>query len=233
MTSPDALRSLGLAHAPVAVAFLPSPPEGLPRVERPAVSGCSYWKLAAEGRGFYTTGADHLGCPVGAFTHGAQLTPEKEQELNSLIQTMGQLQYIKLEEVPAIPHRTEPLMVAAYAPLESAPFAPDTVIFRGNARQMMILSEAARAAGVFESSAALGRPTCAMIPHAMATGGSAASLGCIGNRVYTGLADDEFYLAVPGGKVNAMLEKLGPIADANTALEQFHRERAAAAAASA
>lgn len=226
MTTTSPLGSLGLAHPPVALAFLPEPPAGVARVDRTAAASCGYWKMASDGQTFYTTADDHQNCPVGAFTHGVELSPAKGAELQSLIETMGQLQYLRMEEVPSIPHRKEPLRFAAYAPLDTTPFAPDTVIFRGSPRQIMILSEAARAAGAFDTGAAMGRPTCAMIPHALQTGVSVSSLGCIGNRVYTALGDDELYLAVPGPAVPAMLDQLATIVTANDTLESFHRDRA-------
>ena len=52
-----------------------------------------------------------------------------------------------------------------------------------------------------------------------------ASLGCIGNRVYTGLADDELYYAVPGQHLAAVVEKLVTIVHANRELEKYHRAR--------
>ena len=45
-------------------------------------------RLAAEGQAFYTTAADHTNCPIGAFTHGVELSPAKAQELQGLIGTM-------------------------------------------------------------------------------------------------------------------------------------------------
>ena len=233
MTIPtsDALRRLGLRRPPVAVGFFTTPPEGLPRVERAAAAGCGYWKHASDGRAFYTTAEDHFGCPVGAFTHGAPLPPANAQELEGLVGTMIQLQYLRSAEVPGIPHRTQTLEIAAYAPLPDAPFPADVVIFRGDAKQIMLLSEAARAAGAFEQGTVMGRPACAMIPHSLKAGASVASVGCIGNRVYTGLGDDELYLAVPGPSVGPTLEQLEVIVKANLRLEEFHRARAAAAGA--
>jgi uncharacterized protein (DUF169 family) len=224
----DSLERLRLAHPPVAVAFLAAPPEGLAHIDRPLPAGCSYWKEASDGRAFYTTAADHQNCAVGAFTHGVTLSPEKAAELNSLIGTMVELRYIRSDEVPSIPHRTSPMEVAAYAPLGSATFEPDVVVFRGNARQIMLMSEAARSAGVFDAGAAMGRPACAMLPQATGTAAGVASVACIGNRVYTGLGDDELYFAVPGKALTRVLEQLRDILDANRALETFHRQRAAA-----
>jgi uncharacterized protein (DUF169 family) len=222
------LTPLALTRPPVAVAFLDSPPAGMSRIGGPAPAGCSYWKLASEGQAFYTTADDHQNCPVGAFTHGVTLSPAKAEELQSLVGTMLELQYLRSDEIPAIPHRIEPMQIAAYAPLDRATFEPDVVIFRGNARQIMLLSEAARAAGAFDVGTAMGRPACAMVPQALAAAQSVASIGCIGNRVYTELGDDELYLAVPGSALGPLLEKLGTIVAANMELERFHRQRAAA-----
>ena len=224
----DSLKDLNLDHAPVAIGFLATPPPGLSHIDRPLPAGCGYWKHASDGHAFYTTQTDHENCPVGAFTHGVTLSAAKAQELQSLVGTMIELKYLKAEEIPAIPHREAPMQVVAYAPLPQASFAPDVVIFRGNARQIMLISEAARAAGVFDAGAALGRPACAMIPQSMTAGAGLASVGCIGNRVYTELGDNELYFAVPGKAMTQVLDQLEVVVTANTALETFHRERAAA-----
>jgi uncharacterized protein (DUF169 family) len=216
---------LGLTWPPVAVAFQPSPPSTIPRVERPGPSGCTYWKLAAEGHIFYTEAADHYPCPIGSYTHGIDLPPTQSQELEGLMGTMLQLEYLRQEEIPTIPRRHTPFGVALYAPLAQAPFAADVVIVRGNAKQLMLIAEAASAAGLSHEGGLMGRPTCAMIPASMQAGRVTASLGCIGNRVYTGLGDDEFYAAIPGPQLPALLAKLDTIVAANHELERFHRER--------
>lgn len=226
----DTLSKLDLSHSPVALAFLETPPAGLPKISKAQPAGCSYWKEASEGRAFYTTADDHQNCPVGAFTHGVALSEEKSAELQALVGTMIELKYLKSDEIPLIPHRSAPMKVAAYAPLANAGFSPDVVIFRGTVKQIMLLSEAALAAGVFESGQVMGRPACSMLPQATAAGTSVASVGCIGNRVYTGLDDNEMYLTVPGNKVAAVLDQLAVIVNANTELEKFHRARAIALA---
>jgi uncharacterized protein (DUF169 family) len=101
----------------------------------------------------------------------------------------------------------------------------DVVLVRGNAKQMMLIAEAAGAAGLSGDAALMGRPTCAMIPAAMQGGHVTTSLGCIGNRVYTELGDDEFYAAIPGPKLAALVDKLATIVTANRELESFHRTR--------
>ena len=220
------LNELGLANAPVAIGFMSTPPHDLPRVSRPDPASCSYWKDASEGRAFYTTAEDHQNCPVGAFTHGVRLSPAKSAELEALVGTMIELKYLGASEVLQLPHRTAPLEIAAYAPLALATFRADVVVFRGNVRQIMLLSEAARAAGVFQRGAIMGRPTCSMLPAASDARASVASVGCIGNRVYTGLGDDEMYLTVPGESLDIVIERLATVLNANRAMEAFHRERA-------
>ena len=71
------------------------------------------------------------------------LSPAEKKELMGLIETMVGLEYLKMEEVPQIPTRNTPLQVAVYAPLDAAPMSPDVVLVRGNARQLMLLAEAA------------------------------------------------------------------------------------------
>ena len=53
------------------------------------------------------------------------------------------------------------------------------------------------------------------------------SLGCIGNRVYTGLGDDELYFTIPGAKVGEVVERLEAVLHANRQLEQYHQGRQA------
>jgi uncharacterized protein (DUF169 family) len=218
---------LALRHPSVAVAFRAAAPPGIRRVDHAAPSGCSYWRLAAEGRVFFTEASDHYHCPIGAHTHGIHLPAETAQELEGLIGTMAQLRYIRMEEVANIPQRHQPFGVAIYAPLTAAPVEPDAVLVRGNPKQMMLLVEAAHAVGIAADVAARLRPTCAIVPEAAEAGQASLSLGCIGNRVYTGLADDECYFAIPGGQLSAVLDRLETITTANRTLEEYHRRRQA------
>jgi len=214
---------LGLRVAPVAVTFASAAPAGVPRVAKAGPAGCAYWKQAA----FYTEASDHFNCPVGSYTHGVGLPPERAKELEGVVGTMVGLQYIRMEEVGALPRRTEPFKVAVYAPLAEAPVPPDVVLVRGGARQIMLVAEAARAAGLAGDAAAMGRPACAMIPAVLARPGGVTSLGCIGNRVYTGLGDDELYFTIPGARIGDLVERLETVLHANRELEQYHQARRA------
>jgi len=227
LTTGNALQELlGLRWPPVAIAFRESAPANIPRIESPAPAGCGYWRLAAEGRMFYTEASDHYTCPVGAHTHGVELPPNVAQELNGLVETMVQMQYIKMEEIPAIPRRERPFRVALYARLAEASFDPDVVLIRGAAKQLMLVAEAAQSAGIASGGATMGRPTCAILPESLQSGMATASFGCIGNRVYTGLGDDEGYYAIPGAHIPEVVNKLVAIVEANRQLSHFHKERA-------
>ncbi|MDP6834740.1 MAG: DUF169 domain-containing protein [Candidatus Poseidoniia archaeon] len=216
---------LELERHPVAVAFLDTPPKDLPRVEQMVAAGCGYWKRAAAGEAFYTEATDHYGCPIGAHTHGIGLPEEQGAELEDVIGTMVKLEYLEMQEVAEIPRREEPFNVVGYAPLVETTFEPDVVLVRGNTRQIMVLAEAAHAAGVTCQSSMVGRPTCAAIPEVIQSGLSATNLGCIGNRVYTELGDGELYFAFAGLQLEDIVKRLSVIVNANKQLETYHRER--------
>ena len=217
---------LKLSASPVAIAFTAVAPDGVAHVSQREPAGCGYWRRAAAGEVFYTNADDHKSCPVGAHTHGVALNADEGKQLQGLVGTMIGLEYLTMKDVEQLPTRKEPFAFAVYAPLGRSPVPPDVVLVRGNARQLMLLSEAAQSAGVSGSTPTMGRPTCAVLPEAINSHKTSASFGCIGNRVYTGLTDSEAYFAIPGSELGKVEERLGVIVNANDALEKFHRERA-------
>jgi uncharacterized protein (DUF169 family) len=221
----DLQELLGLTSAPVGVWFRDKAPSDVPRVGSAAPSGCSYWKQAADGHAFATVAADHFNCPIGAYTHGIDLPEAQLQELQGVVTTMTTLGYLRSEEVAGIPRRTEPFGAAVYGPLTEGGEPPDVVLVRGNARQLMLLEEAAQAAGISGGAPLMGRPTCAAIPLVLRTGRTVSSLACIGNRVYTELPDGEFYHAIPGKHLTTLVAHLARIVQANAELEKYHRAR--------
>ena len=216
---------LDLSKPAVAVAFPDDAPAGVDRIDTAAVAGCAYWKIASQGRTFYTVAEDHYNCPIGAYTHRVDMPEDVAAELNGLMTTMIDLDYLSGDEVPGIPRREQDLRVAAYAPLKSTPFAADVVLVAGSARQVMLLAEAAHAAGVDSSGSVVGRPSCAAIPEVLRTGQCATNLACIGNRVYTELDEGELYFVLAAEQLDGILEKLETIVEANCKLQSFHQER--------
>jgi uncharacterized protein (DUF169 family) len=220
----DLAHRLGTSRRPVAVAFRDAPPPGVAPLRGPQPSGCSFWRLAADGGVFYTVPADHHNCPIGSYTHGIDLPPERAPELNQTLGLMADLGYIRMEEVPAIPRLSRAPGVVVYAPLGSTPVDPDVVLVAGRPGRVMLLQEAAGRAGVAVQPSLLGRPTCMALPAALA-GGTVASTACIGNRVYTDLGDDELYVVVRGGDLGRLVAALPTILNANDTLAAYHRDR--------
>jgi uncharacterized protein (DUF169 family) len=221
-TLTDALQ---LTRRPVAVTFCDAPPAGVQRLPGAQPSGCTFWSIAAEGPSFYTAPEDHYNCPIGSYTHHIPLPTEREHELTDTLSLMADLGYIKMTEVPSVPRLEKTPAVTVYAPLGNTPATPDAVIVAGRPGGLMLLHEAATRIGISYTSL-LGRPTCMAIPAALESG-LASSLGCVGNRIYTGLTDEEFYSVIRADKLAAVAAEIATITAANVMLTQYHRERRA------
>jgi len=218
------LNAVPLPRRAVAVAFLQAPPAGLEKFEGSEPSGCSFWRLAAAGKSFYTVPENHFNCAVGAYTHNVPLSAEREKETEQTLKMMFEAGYVKPEEVPQIPRLAKTPAAIAYAPLGEAEFMPDVILFACKPAGAMLLNEGCARAGIASGAPALGRPTCMALPASLANG-SVLSLGCIGNRVYTGLSEDELYVVVRGKDLAALADALDVIAGANHALEEYARGR--------
>jgi uncharacterized protein (DUF169 family) len=216
--------TLGLQRRPVAVTFRETPPMGVAKFAGTEPSGCSFWRVAAGGRTFYTVPSDHYNCAIGSHTHNIPLPPERAEELDETLSFMTGVGYVRMEEVPGIPRLPQTPGVVIYAPLADTPVDPDVVLVAGRPGQLMLLLEAALRAGVGSQVPFLGRPTCMALPAALAHG-VIASTGCIGNRVYTDLGEDELYVAVPGRDLAKVADEVQTIAAANAKLVEYHRDR--------
>jgi uncharacterized protein (DUF169 family) len=212
---------LELHYAPVAVAFVQEIPPAIPRVSKQQPSGCAYWKLAAAGQVFCAAAEDHFGCPIEAYVQGLSFPEEAGRQLTEVLGMMHGLDYLKPEEVARTPRLGRSWAAVVYAPLDQAPLPPDVVIFLGRARQLMLLVEAAQLAGLPVLPLS-GRPACGMIPAVEQSGAAVTNLGCIGNRVYSQIGDDEFYLALPGARLAEVEQALPRTCQANRELENYH-----------
>jgi uncharacterized protein (DUF169 family) len=223
--------ALGLNRRPVAIAFGESAPAGVAPLDGTQPSGCSFWRLASAGKTFYTVPSDHYNCPVGSYTHNIALPKEREPELMNTLSLMVNAGYLKMHEVPGIPRLPETPAITIYAPLGVTPVDPDAVLVSGTPGRLMLLHEAATRALDDRAMPVplLGRPTCMAIPAALSSG-IASSFGCIGNRIYTGISDEEFYTVIAGKHLAAILAELDTIASANAALSEYHSERRASLA---
>jgi uncharacterized protein (DUF169 family) len=218
------MEGLQLARRPVAVAFRGSPPAGVDRFGGVEPSGCSFWRLAAAGRVFYTVRVDHHNCPIGGYTHSIPLPDDRATELEQVLGMMTELGYVRTEEVADIPRLPTTPVAVVYAPLGDTPVDPDVVLFAGAPGRVMLLLEAAGRAGVATQPGLLGRPTCMALPATL-PGGVVVSAGCIGSRVYTDLGDDELYVVVAGRELPRVVAELATIISANEALAEYYRGR--------
>jgi len=200
------------------------PPPGVKKFEGSVPSGCTFWHLAAEGRVFYTVPEDHYNCPIGSYTHNISVPEPRAGELMQTLTIMNNVGYIRMEDIPGIARLGTTPGAVVYAPLAETPVDPDVVLFHGRPGRIMLLEEAALRAGIESKTPLLGRPTCMALPAAM-TQGFVASTGCIGNRVYTEIGDDELYVVVPGSQLAKLTEEAETIASANRQLNAYHQDR--------
>jgi uncharacterized protein (DUF169 family) len=207
----------------VAVSFRDSEPASVRKFHGTEPSGCSFWRLAAEGKTFYTVPENHFNCALGAYTHNIELAPEREKETEQTLKMMFDLGYAKQEEVPQIPRLAKAPKAIVYSPLGDAHGEPDVVLFAVKPAGAMLL-EAANRAGVRAGAPALGRPTCMALPASLEHG-TITSLGCIGNRVYTGLGEDEMYVVIRGKDLASVVDALQTIGSANVALQNYAEGR--------
>jgi uncharacterized protein (DUF169 family) len=229
MTDYDAIErqfrdSFVLRRRPVAVAFRDAPPPGVDKFTGTEPSGCSFWRIAGDGRTFYTVPSDHFNCAVGSHTHNIPLPPDRADELGQTLGFMQGLGYLRMEEVPGIPRLPATPRVVVYAPLGDTPVDPDVVLVAGRPGPLMRVMETVLRAGLASQIPFMARPTCMALPAALAQG-TVASTGCIGNRVYTDLGDDELYVAIPGRDIARLADEARTIAAANVSLAEYHRGR--------
>jgi uncharacterized protein (DUF169 family) len=213
-----------MSRRPVAVTFLDAEPSGIEKFSGTEPAGCSFWRLAAAGRTFYTVPADHFNCAVGAYTHNIQLPANRAHETEATLGMMFNFGYIRPEEVAEIPQLPKEPAAVVFAPLGDSPIEPSVVLFTCRPANAMRLNEAAIRAGAGSKLPLLGRPSCMALPAAMLHG-TATSLACIGNRVYADLDADDLYVAVQGAKLESIAEALTIVTFANKTLEEFARGR--------
>ena len=216
---------LGSSRRPIAISFLDAEPAGVAKFAGAMPSSCSFWRSAADGKTFYTVPSDHLNCPVGGYTHNS-LPADRMPELQQTLGLMSEIGYIRMEEIPGVFHLSSTPQAVLYAPLGDTPVPPSVVLVSGKPGRVMMLSEAANRAGASSNLPMLGRPTCMALPASMANG-AVLSSGCIGNRVYTDLAEDELYVVLRGSDLDRIAAEIDTIQSANQTLTGYHEDRRA------
>ena len=189
-------------------------------------AGCMFWEKAMSGQTFYTVPSDHYNCAVGSYTHRIGLPAERAHELNDTIVFMAENNYVASADVPGIPTLARSPGAVAYGPMDGAGFKADIVLIAAKPAQAMLIYEAAIKAGAGSAlTNALGRPACAVLPLTTTSSQTSISLGCKGNRTFTGLPDEEMYVAIPGDKWERVIEKLAEVHEAHAAMERYYCDR--------
>ena len=220
-------QSLGLPRPAIGLAFVDGPPAGIEWPDGAVPSACSFWRMA-ERQVFYAAEEEHFNCPIGVMTMGFQVPAERQEEAESIINTMCELEYFDPEETSALPSVSGTHKGIVYGPLAQMPVEPDVALFFCKPGQAMLLAESCGSfSWTSEGMTAFGRPTCAAIPVALQSMKASASMGCIGFRVYTGIPDEEMMIAIPRSELKGLVDRMETTVSANSALEAFHTQRRA------
>jgi uncharacterized protein (DUF169 family) len=221
----DLMTCLELSLPPIAVSFCDVVPASVGSFDGVVPAGCVFWQEAAT-RTFATSTKDHELCAIGIHTHNmSQPSVAHPAELQEALQAMRGLNYVRQEEVAAIPVLQRAVKHVIYGPLADFPVAPEVVLLFAHSQQGLIISEAA--ARVDKGMPpAMGRPACAIIPQVLNHGTAALSLGCCGARAYIDALTDSVALwAFPAHKLEQYCEQIRLLANANKTLTAFHQHR--------
>src|SRR5262245_49091038 len=99
----ELMHFLDLSLPPIAISFSDRIPAGVTSFDGVVPAGCVFWQLAAT-RTFVTSTNDHELCSIGVHTHHmAQASASHQDELRQALEAMSGLDYVRAEEVAAIP----------------------------------------------------------------------------------------------------------------------------------
>jgi uncharacterized protein (DUF169 family) len=221
---------LSLQSPPLAISFSNEAPPGAPAFDAAmpepmadgrtgkVPAGCAFW-IEAANKTFTTSPEDHANCSVGSLTHGLKTLEEVAN--NSDVAAILESGWVTLDVIPNIPVVSERANFITYGPLEETTIDPDVVFLRINAKQAMILSDAAPDLR-FE-----GKPQCHIIPMAKEQNIVAVSVGCMLSRVRTGMSNNEMTCAIPASRLGEMIGLLKRAAAADSAVAAYASRDAA------
>ncbi len=220
----DLQKLLHLSKPPIAIGFLPAVPDHIEAWDGgPVPAGCAFWRQAQEGRTLYTLHSDHYNCAIGAHTHNIPLPADRAGELTGTVGFMVENGYIILDEVPGIPMLPSSPAAIVYGPAEDASFEASVVLIAAEPANAMLLYEAAlQVAAGTALMPSLGRPGCAVLPLTVNQNKAAISLGCAGNRTFTGIPASEMYVCIPGGLWTAVVEKIAKVINSNRSMQAHY-----------
>lgn len=221
--------ALHLTSAPLAITFREHAPDDVPRYDAPmseptddgrrgrVSAGCVFWVAGAE-RTFATLPEDHGNCSVGSLTHG--LLDLEAAAGNDDVATLVESGWVDEGAFPTIPVVTERPAAIVYGPLAESASAPDVVLLRLNAAQLMTLTDAV------PDVAIEGKPQCHVVAMAKEHGRVAASVGCALSRARTGMPATEMTCAIPGPSLTRIVDAVERAAEVNATVARYAGEDA-------
>ena len=227
--SRDLVEALSLEVPPIAISFV-ADADGVAAFEEPippaaedgrtgrVPAGCVFW-IKAVARTFSTTRRDHANCSVGSLTHGFVTLDEVAG--NDDVAALLESKWISPDVVADIPVVTTNPGTIVYGPLEETSVDPDVTLLRITAAQLMALSDAIPDLHIG------GKPQCHIIALAKQRGAIAASTGCALSRVRTGMPDSQMTIAIPGARVQEVLDRLDATTHADAAVAAYARRDSA------
>lgn len=223
------VRQLDLDTPPVQVSYLDSPPQGVREHPGGVPSVCTFFAFGTESP-FYAGLPAHEECEIGAFVLGAPPAGELGGRLMGTIGTMQKEGYLNPGEEARVPHNEKAPKWVAYGPLGSLPMLPTGVLLFARPKGAMLALEAAGSGADAAPVPMNGRPMCAIMPIMNQGAPVAASLGCIGSRIYTDIGGDKMVVGIRGDHLAAFAKKLETIVRANAlvgAEDSARKEKAA------
>ena len=221
--------ALELGAPPIAITFSDVSPDDIAPFDAPmpdpmpdgrtgrVPAGCVFWMKATEST-FSTVAADHGNCSVGSMTHGFKTLDEVAG--NSDVAALLDTGWVTLDVVPQIPVVTDRPAAIVYGPLAETPGDPDVVLIRVTGKQLMVLHDAV------PTMRLEGKPQCHIVAIAKEHGEVAASVGCALSRVRTGMPAREMTCAIPGARLNEVLDALATTTVADSAVASYALEDA-------
>jgi uncharacterized protein (DUF169 family) len=180
-------------------------------------AGCVFWIRAAE-RSFTTVPADHGNCSVGRYTHG--LATLEEAAGHADVAALLEVGWVDAEAIAGVPAVAAKPAAIVYGPLTESTTTPDVVLLRVNGRQMMVLSDAMPGLRIE------GKPQCHIVAVAKEQDEVVASVGCALSRARTGMRPDEMTVAIPGGRLAAVVDAVVRTAAVDTVVAKYAAEDA-------
>ena len=192
---------LNLENPPVGISFAEAPPSGTRKNDESVPSGCVFWIRGLKDN-LYTDQKDHANCNIGSFTHGFLAPEDVSLDACVDIALFDKTGYFPASEFGGVPRMSKPPRYVAYGPMPNIAFEPDVVLVVCNPQQAMMMGESVSDAKL------MGAPTCQAIPFAYNEHRVGMSLGCVTNRIRTGIKPTEMVVTIPRDHLPAFVEKL-------------------------